>query len=222
MDCKSAIAFEIPTLTGTDSGVYALDQMASFKVEHLPLVDAGIYKGLVAESAILDCDDLAAPLSQIATPLPTFSVLAHQHVFTAFDWFKNQPITLLPVVDTENHYVGSLTTAMLVQAAASMGVVREAGSILVLELGPQDYMLSEIARIVESHDSKILSSYLTQPADTNRLEVTLKINRMDLAPIIQTFERFEYKVLAAFQEPSANDELEDRYQQLMHFLNIGS
>lgn len=222
MDCKSAIVYGIPTLTPTDSGVYALDQMASHKVEHLPLVVGGLYKGLISESAILNMDDLAAPLSEITEPLATFSVQGHQHVFTAFDWFKNQPITVLPVVDPDGKYEGAITHAALVEAAANMGVVRESGSILVLQLGPHDYMLSEIARIVESHDSKILSSYLTQHADSNQLEVTLKINRLDLAPIIQTFERFEYRVLAAYQEGSASDEMDNRYHQLMHYLNMGS
>jgi hypothetical protein len=91
---------------------------------------------------------------------------------------------------------------------------------LVLELNIHDYSLSEIARIVESNDAKILSLYISSHIDSNKLELTVKINRTDLSPIIQTFNRYNYTIKASFHQSEYVDDLKDRFDSFMSFLNI--
>jgi len=50
--------------------------------------------------------------------------------------------------------------------------------------------------------------------------VTIKINRMDIGPVIQTFIRFDYQVKATFFEGELNEALKDRYDSLMKYLDI--
>ena len=38
--------------------------------------------------------------------------------------------------------------------------------------------------------------------------------------IIQTFERFEYDITASYDQSSSEDDLQDRYNNLMKYLNI--
>jgi hypothetical protein len=80
--------------------------------------------------------------------------------------------------------------------------------------------LSEIARIVESNDAKILSSYISSHIDSTKLEVTIKINRTDLSAIIQTFNRYNYTIKASFHQSEYVDDLKDRFDSFMSFLNI--
>jgi hypothetical protein len=87
-------------------------------------------------------------------------------------------------------------------------------------MGIRDYSLSEIARLVEMNDSSILSLYVQTLPDSTRIEVTIKINRMDIGAIIQTFTRYNYNIKASFFEGDYNDSLRDRYDSLMKFLEI--
>ena len=90
----------------------------------------------------------------------------------------------------------------------------------MLELNLHDYSLSEISRIVESNDAKILSLYISSHMDSTKLEVTIKINRTDLSAIIQTFNRYNYTIKASFHQSEYVDDLKDRFDSFMSFLNI--
>jgi hypothetical protein len=52
------------------------------------------------------------------------------------------------------------------------------------------------------------------------MEVTIKINRMDIGAVIQTFIRFDYMIKASFFEGELNETLRDRYDSLMKYLDI--
>ncbi|NNE30644.1 MAG: CBS domain-containing protein, partial [Saprospiraceae bacterium] len=96
----------------------------------------------------------------------------------------------------------------------------EPGAVIVLEMSKRDYSLSELSRIVESEHAKILSSYITTNLDSERIDVTIKINRQEISRILASFERFEYQVKASFQEGDFYDSLRDRYDSLITYLNV--
>jgi len=91
----------------------------------------------------------------------------------------------------------------------------------VLELNSIDYSLSQIAQIVEGNDAKIMSFYISHEEDSKMMDVTLKINIVDLSSIIQTFVRYDYNIKAVYMDESIIQNLyDDRYDQLMKFMNI--
>jgi hypothetical protein len=98
--------------------------------------------------------------------------------------------------------------------------IKEPGGILVLVMNIHDYSLTQIARLVEENNAKILSSYITSSQDSTEIEVTLKINTTDLDRIIQTFNRFDYVVKASFSKGILQEDLKRRYDELMNYLNI--
>jgi hypothetical protein len=52
------------------------------------------------------------------------------------------------------------------------------------------------------------------------MQVVLKVNNPDIGKIIQTFNRYEYNVVASFGEDMIDDILRDRYDLLMRYLNM--
>jgi acetoin utilization protein AcuB len=52
------------------------------------------------------------------------------------------------------------------------------------------------------------------------IDLTLKINDIDLNPVIQTFERYNYTIKATFAEKDDLDDLKERYDALMNYLSI--
>jgi hypothetical protein len=81
--------------------------------------------------------------------------------------------------------------------------------------------MAQIAQIVEGNDAKILSLYIHREKDSKEIVITLKVNQIDLSPIIQTFVRYDYSIRAVFMEESViNNMYDDRYNQFMKYLNI--
>ena len=101
-----------------------------------------------------------------------------------------------------------------------MSAIEENGGLIILELNINDYSLAEIGQIVESNDSKVLSSYVTSHSDSTKLELTIKINKTNIADIIQTFNRYGYTVKASYQDSDYSDDMKDRLDYLMNYLKI--
>jgi len=103
---------------------------------------------------------------------------------------------------------------------ANTGSIKEHGGIIVLEMAMADYSLAQIGQIVESNDAKILSSFIMSSADSSNIEVTLKINKIELDRIIRTFERYDYIIKATFQKGNYENDLQFRFDALMNYLNL--
>jgi hypothetical protein len=52
------------------------------------------------------------------------------------------------------------------------------------------------------------------------MEVSIKVNKIDIGAILQTFDRYGYYVKATFGDDEDTDDLKDRYDSLMNYLNI--
>jgi hypothetical protein len=117
--------------------------------------------------------------------------------------------------------MGVITTSDLIRYMAGLSSVDQPGGIIVLEMIERDYSLSQIAQIVESNNIKVLSMYITSPADSTRLEVTLKVNTTDLMAVIRTFERYNYDIKTWVTTDDSIDQFyAERFDLLMKYLNM--
>ena len=92
----------------------------------------------------------------------------------------------------------------------------EQSCVIQLEMGAYDYSLSEIARIVEEDDAKILALTVDPiEEDPGRIMVTLLVNKADCGTLLQSFYRYNYNVFNTFSTPDEDDDLRDRYSLLM-------
>ncbi len=217
---RELITDEIPPLKTTDTGRKALSWMEEFKVAHLPVIDGTNYVGMVSEADILDSNTPDQLLTKHPLTLNNPENIANQHVYDAIRMAANLNLTVIPVVDETHKYLGMVTTNNLIQNTNKMAAINEPGGILVLEMNVRDYSLTEVARIVESNDAKILSSYIRTLPGTDNMELTLKINKEELDGIIQAFERYSYNIVATFNETKHLEDLKNRFESFMKFINI--
>ena len=221
MIAKQIITDAITPLKLTDTGSDALMFMDEMKVSHLPVVEGDEFVGLVSETDIYNMKDPDAPIGEQKLPHLNVFVNEYQHFFNVIGVMAANNLTLIPVVDDKVHYTGSIMINNLVKYFSLTGAISSMGSIIVLELNQNDYVLSQISQIVESHDQKILSLYVTSQKDSTKIEVTMKVNSMDIQPLIQTFNRYNYIIKATYSESTEMyEDLRDRYDALMNYLNI--
>lgn len=213
----------VPTLNKYDRAATALIWMDEFKVRHLPVVDhqSQEYLGLVSEGELLNVDDDEKTIARIFKTLPKPCISEDEHFFNALNFMTALNLTVLPVVDNNQKYLGQITCENLLMQIAETLSVSNPGGIIILNINQNDFSLAEIVRIVEANDTKILStSVKTHPNSANMI-VTLKLNRINIEPVIQTFNRFQYDIRAYYGENEKDEELiRERYDSLMTWLNI--
>jgi len=220
MVAKDLLTDTIPPLTLQDTGSKALKWMDEFRVNHLPVVNKKEYLGLISEDDIFNLNKPNEPMSSHRLALARPFVYEEQHVYEALKLTSKLSLTALPVLNSAKEYAGCLTLSDLVRGLASFAAIEGAGGIIILELNVRDYSLNEISRIVESNDARILSLYISSQSDSNKLELTIKIDKMDLTRILASFYRYNYVVKSTFHESEFIEDVRARYDSLMNYLNI--
>jgi CBS domain-containing protein len=220
MTARTLIAHDIPALGLQHTGRDAFHLLNDYHVKHLPVVDEGKLVGLLSEEEIFN-HKLSDPLQEHDfSLLPLFHILENEHIFEVIRLMGNHRLTILPVVDAEGNYLGLIQQNDLLRYFAQTASLTENGAILVLALPRRDYALSTIARIFEEEGVHILTSFVTATPDPENIELTLKLDRRDLARAIASLERHEFEVMESFGETDRSDMLRERYDALMHYLNV--
>lgn len=97
----------------------------------------------------------------------------------------------------------------------------EQACLIQLEMGSYDYSLSEIARIVEDDDAKIIALCMEGiEGEPGRIMVNILVNKSDCASLVQSFYRYNYNVANTYSSPDEGSDLLDRYSLLMRYMNI--
>lgn len=221
MLAKDLISDIIPSLKTSDTGLDALNWMEVFRVSHLPIVNNSMFLGLVSDLDIYDLNRADEPLGNHRISLMKPYVYFYQHIYEVVELASRLKLTVVPVLNEKQEYLGLISQSDLLHHMADLIAAHTPGGIIELELPLRDYALSEIARIVEDCDAKILSLYARDQAENGELIVSIKLNRTEVQPVIRAFERYGYNVKAFFADNDSIDEATQKnYDALMMFLNV--
>lgn len=210
----------IVPLRTSDTGMLALSLMEEYKTTHLPIVHSGIFYGLISEADIYSYNQFEEAIGAHPITNSNISAGSDQHIYEVLEIIYENKLSLVPVVDEKDHYLGCIMVSELPALLAKITGITNPGGIIVLEMNIHDYSMSEIAQIVETNNRKILNSFVNTFNDSTKIEVTLKLNTIDIEPVLQTFLRYDYQIKATYTEADLNDNLSDRYDSLMNYLNI--
>jgi len=220
MLAEELINLMIPPLKLSDSSQTALNWMEEFRLTQLPVVEQKKYVGMITVDLILDANNPLLPLSSYSLDYTDLKVLPDAHYLDVLKKADQYKISLLPVIDANYIYQGVVSVNDISSALAQMLNGYGPGGIIVLYLKERDYSLSQISRLIESNDVKILSSFVNTDKDPEYLKLTLKLNKSDISRVIATLERHEYRIIAQFQEGEVIEKDKDRLDLLFKYLNI--
>jgi len=221
MIARDLITDSITPLKTSDSGALALGFMDEYRISHLPIVNNLDFLGVISDTDIFNLNAFDDPIGNHTLTLTGAYVREFQPIYEVIQNFASLKLTVMPVLDEKNQYIGAITLANLVHNLAKITSIDTQGGIIILEINDKDYSLSQICQIVESNDATVLSSYITSFPDSTKLEVTLKINRLDIGSILQTFNRYGYNIISSYSNKDAYSEIiQERFDSLMNYLNI--
>ncbi|AXE19883.1 CBS domain-containing protein [Runella rosea] len=196
-----------PVLRPYDSVGQAVDLMDEYGIRQLALVENEVYKGLLSEDTLLNFPDDEKLLSELNLPPNPVHANLFQHIYEVIGIANQYQLDTVPVLDEDNLYAGTIVvTDMMAKFAGLLGA-QEAGAVVVLKMSNRDYSMTDISRLVESNNVKIISSYFSgaEYGDIDQATLTLKLNRTEVSAVVATFERFGYVVENVY----ANEPLEN-------------
>lgn len=220
MIARDLISKVVPPLRLGDDADRALLWMDDFKVSHLPVVDGKSFIGLISEAEIMDSNTPGSTIGALDADLEKAFVKDTQHIYAVIRRLASTDLTCIAVLDNKEQYVGCITLSDLVVKFDELAVINRPGGIVVIHIKESDYSLAQLAHIIESNGTSILSSYIGQQKEAGMIDVTMKVDREDLSPTIQSLERHGYEVTAYFEEGSHLEDLKGRYDELMRYINI--
>jgi acetoin utilization protein AcuB len=220
MIARQLITDGIMPLKTSDTGKTALAWMEEYKVSHLPIVNNQKLLGLISELDIYDLNRFDEALGNHKLHLIHPYVDEDQHIYDVIKLVYEQDLTVIPVLNQHEDYLGCISIQNLIKYFAKSLSIDNPGGIIVLEMTYNNYSLTEIAKIVEENDAKILSTFIVNHENSTRMDVFLKINKLEMDAILRTFERYEYFVKGSYHENSDTDDIQDRYNSLMNYLNV--
>ena len=182
----------------------------------LSLENFALFSLSYSETLLSGCTSIGRNILSLVMPDPTAtigdpvlfspSVREDTHIHEALALAARYQLSLLPVVSAEGEYSGAITRDKLIDILSELCNADTAGSVFVLEVMPQDYSMTDIARLIEANNAHVLSLLSYTDKTTGRLHLIIKIDLEDVSPVIRSFERFNYTVLYYFMEKGMVDD----------------
>ena len=214
------VADIIPPVHTSDTIQKVIDRMYEFRIKHLPIVNENQFLGLISEDDLIKETNFELPIGALSLSLVNPFVIEDQHIYDVIRIFHEQNLTMVPVLDIKDNYLGLISINNLNDYFATMTSIEQPGGIIVLEVYNNSNTLAQMAQIVESDNAQVLSSYVRSFPGSSKIEITLKVNKQDISAIVATFLRYEYEIKATFNNKNNNDSVKDRYNLLMNYLNL--
>lgn len=194
--------------------------MRDFHIYHLPIIERDDYLALISEEDILDWDAPEAPLAKADFLKFRPAVFDNMHPIEAIKVVKEFNLSLIPLLDEDRNYVGSITMENLFNFITNTNSFEQEGGIIILRVSPLEYSLAEIARLAESDNIILQGVLVRQLEDENMMHITLKTNKKDLRSFVATLKRYEYQIEATYNALLNEETLKDNFDLLMRYLDL--
>lgn len=186
-----------------------------------PIINDTKFVGFISGKALLS---EYSSISELGSYIISNGVFVYHdsQIYDIIDTFTSNNCSLLPVMDENDNYLGSISSESLLCALANTVTYKIPGSILTLEVSVNDYSMSEISSIIEAEKTSIVGLIVNAAeSEAKTLDIVLKLNSKNIDRVLASLERFNYSVKSYHSVESNNyDKLRDHYEALMHYLNV--
>ncbi len=186
---------------------------------HIPVKnDDGVYLGCISENDA-HCFESDKSLADCAYATEGFFVRHTATWLNVLEVFAENNANIMPVLDAHNNYLGYYELNDIINLFNETPFFSEAGGILIVEKGLQDYSMSEIAQIVETNNGKVLGAFVSK-IERDLAQITVKIGNASLNEVIQSFRRYSYNIISETEDDVFMENLKERSDYLNKYLNM--
>ena len=196
----------------------AQDRLDEISFSHFPVVEEDVYIGCIIKDD-LETFDGDKKVADYRFTLEPFFARTTMIWLDVLEVFAKNHTNLVPVLDENNQYKGYYEIEDIIKFFFFFPFLKEQGGIIIVQKGILDYSMSQVAQIVESNNGKLLGLFVSE-ANTENVQITIKISLGGMNNIIQTFRRYNYEIISEHQEDNYINNLKERSDYLDKYLNI--
>jgi CBS-domain-containing membrane protein len=200
----------------------ALAKMDAWYVKEVPVIEPSTRKliGVVTLDQLSEIVDEGGPLSNTPLKSPVF-VYENQHLFEVARKMLQFECRLIPVTDGNETFLGIVEKKEVLEALSKMLNITTKGSVITVEMEQADFMLSELVRLIEMEEAKILGLTVEEPTqEYPGYRVSIKISHIDTSAVVSTLRRHGYLTISENRDDLIQLDLSSRADELVRYLDV--
>ena len=210
---------EIKPLRLNDSVKSAHKVFKNYPLTHLPVIENNKLLGSFAEEDIQTIENKEGELVAYAHLLNSFFADEKATILELLKIFADNDTNIIPVLNEDKEYLGYFDLRDVLDVFSTSPFMVEEGETLILEKLRNDYSMSQITQIVEANGGKLLGLYISEKT-SEYVQITLKIISDEVNEIMQTFRRYDYKIVSMHENDIYLEDLKNRSDYLQKYLEM--
>lgn len=219
MNINDYILKEIKAFHLKDSVKKAKRIFKNYPITHFPVVENEKLLGSFAEDDIQTIENKEEELVAYSHLMNSFFADEKATVLELLKIFADNNTTIIPVLNKEKNYIGYYDLCDVLDVFSTSPFMIEESETLIVEKLEIDYSMGEVSQIVEANGGKLLGLYLSEKSN-DFVQVTLKIISEEINEIIQTFRRYDYKIISTHENDIYLEDLKNRSDYLQKYLEM--
>ena len=129
---------DVPPIRSDEPVKKAISWMEEFKVNHLPVVENGIFQGILSEEMFLDHNDADSLINDFSFIGKQQFVSKNAHLYRVMFMLANHKLSIVPVCDENRKFIGAISGLHLVNVLSRQTGFNHPGAIIVLQMNSLD------------------------------------------------------------------------------------
>ena len=191
----------------------------NYPITHFPVVENGKLLGSFSEDDIQTIENKNDELVLHSHLLNSFFADEKATILELLKILADNDTTIIPILNKDKNYIGYYDLRDVLDAFSTSPFMIEQSETLIVEKLELDYSMGEVAQIVEANGAKLLGLYISEK-DNDLVQITLKIVSNEINEIIQTFRRYDYKIISMHENDIYLEDLKNRSEYLQKYLEM--
>ena len=220
MQAQEILNIDIAPLQTEDTVGLALSKLETLHVSKLPVVENGKLIGMISLETLIEIDNDSLLIKELPLEEPIF-IDKDTHLFEATRKMLSLELYILPVVNSSHDFLGVIKKREVLEALGDLFNLETLGSVFTIEMTPYDFTLSELVRIIEIEDAKIMGVAVQKPNEhSDFYRVSVKLNIEDSSAVSSALQRYGYVVTSQFSSLTMEKDFSDRADELIRYLDL--
>lgn len=210
---------EIKPLHLKDAVKNAQKVFNNYPITHFPIIENTKLVGSIAEADIQTIENKEDVLESYSYLLNSFFADKKATVLELLKIFADNDTNIIPVLNDFREYIGYFDLSDILDIFSTSPFMNEESETLIIEKIRTDYSMSEVTQIIESNGGKLLGLYVSEKK-SDSIQITIKVISNELNEIMQTFRRYDYKIISMHENDIYLEDLKNRSEYLQKYLEI--
>ena len=219
MNMNEYILEEIKPLRLKDTVKGAQKVFKNYPITHFPVIEDNKLLGSFAEDDIQTVENKEDELVGYAHLLNSFFADEKATVLELLKIFADNDTNIIPILNDNKEYIGYYDLRDVLDVFSTSPFMIEESETLIIEKLRNDYSMSQVVQIIESNGGKLLGLYISEKK-SDIIQVTIKVISDEINEIMQTFRRYDYKIISMHENDIYLEDLKNRSEYLQKYLEM--